>query len=201
MTNGTPLERLEEETRIIARVPKQVIIEANGEDTVIQILPLAYVDLEDLTGDIAKLVANFFSVAVKAMQLQVTPSTEGLDTRSAGADEPGSEAPAERDVVITPELEELFRPETFTAIAGKFTTVVSRLIDKGTDSSWEAIQSYDFTIGIKVALEVLRFNLGPELRDFFVKDVSAILGGVAMPETETEPETEQEIATSDSKPS
>ena len=198
MTDGTPRERLEEETRIVARTPKHVIIEANGEKTTIKILPLAYVDLEDLTGDIAKLVANFFAVAGKAMQLQrVTPSSEGLGTRSAGADEPGSEAPAERDVAITPELEELFRPETFTAIAGKFTAVVSRIIDTGTDSSWDTVRVYDFTVGIRLALEVLRFNLGPELRDFFVKDVSAILGGVAI----QMPETKPGIATSDSKPS
>ena len=55
---------------------------------------------------------------------------------------------------------------------------------------WEdASKIKDFTVPVRLALEVLKFNIGPELRDFFVNDVSEVLSGLSagkiVPETAT----------------
>lgn len=183
--NGkTPRERLEAETRIIARSYKAISIEAGDDKKEVRIMPLSYCDLEDLASDIAKLIANFFSLAAKAANLQfaVIPSS-GSGVRSAGADEK-SEAPAEQPrgddaLAIQANVEELFKPEIFLAVAHKFTGVVKRLVETGTDIPWEEVSKIkDFTVPIRLALEVLKFNIGPELKDFFVKDVSEVLSGL-----------------------
>lgn len=190
--DSTPREKLEAETRIIARSSKQIILELPDGERAITIVPLAYYNLEELITDISKLVAKFFSIAGKAAKLQTATESspdEGVGTRSAGAEEQ-SEAPAAAATASVPQdIEDLFQPEIFIEVAHKFTGAIKRLIETGTDLSWEEAVKLDYILVIRLALEVLKYNIGPELRAFFVRDVPTILSGftqeIPQPDTVT----------------
>lgn len=142
----TPRDKLENEVRIAARKPRSVYF----IDQDVNVRGVPFSAIEDVGEKIATILKPFLEMAV----------------RPSGVGDPGAG--------VEPEVLAQFNMGQMAQVAPGIRDVAKLLIEKGTDAEWDAIRDHDWMAVVSLAMEVLKYNLGPELRDFLSSEVRAI---------------------------
>jgi len=140
-------DKLEKEVRIAARKPRSVFF----VDRDVEVKGIPFSAIEDVGDKIAVIVTPFLQMAVRPVAGGSSAGDAGTDEQIANFDLAGmsAAAPGIRDVAKI-------------------------LVTTGTNISWDEVREYEWLSVVALAIEVLKYNLGPELRNFLSEEVRAI---------------------------
>lgn len=133
----TPREELEQEVKIVARTGKQI----NFLGKPAKIVGIPWEVIENIGEHIVLIFSPIFKLAVSSVSAG----------DSAGTDLSGVSAI------------KAFDPEMFNKIGDNAKSAIQDLVTFGTDLEWDDIKSADFASVVELAVEVLKYNMGPSL--------------------------------------
>jgi hypothetical protein len=154
MTDSTARERFEREVRIVEREPK--LAEFCGMAVLIK--PLPFFTLEQIGADLAAILAPVMQIAVRPVV-----AVDGNVGGDSGPDQ----------------MVAAFNPEMFAGMGIKSVALIQRIISEGADIAWDDARKHDWASVAMLAIQILRWNFGPELSDFFgdaLKDIMESFG-------------------------
>jgi len=134
----TPREELEQEVKIVARTGKQI----NFLGKPAKIVGIPWEVIENIGEHIVLIFSPIFELAVSSV--------------SAGGSAPGAGLSDVQAISA-------FDPAMFTKIGANAKLAIQDLVTYGTDLEWDDVKSADFANVIELAVEVLKFNMGPSL--------------------------------------
>ena len=136
----TPREDLEKEVRIVALGKKTVKFlppDEDSDEVEIDILPLNFEALDAASKSIAKLFHEALKIGLIADSMR--------DPKN-----------------LVKEIDKVFTPKLFLQLGDNAKVVIQDLITHGTSAQWDEIKTFQFMVGLRLALEVLKHNLGKE---------------------------------------
>lgn len=176
----TKRDELEKEVLLISN-PSGTIIKAENirsETVDIKVLPIPHIEFESIAAEFAILIEKGFDIA---QALQEFGNSNKIVVVPEGADE------SQKDESASFSLHDLF-----LSVIPKMNTVIEKLIEHGTNLTWEnARKDFHSIVLSKVAYHVLSYNYGKELFKL-LKDAMSLI-----PTARTENKVEQDSAISE----
>lgn len=175
----TPRELLEEEVRLRVRASQKLILEmSDGSERVFHITPMTFdklnACLEDASGLISKVVdfgvksealgKSLIKIGDLAQKKKDAASSVGRD--SSVTDESSPIEDVALSSSIGEALHEAFDASIFAGLGREFQELVQAFIKLGTDMTDKDMQDVSFVILMRIAISVVAYNIGPELKSF-----------------------------------
>lgn len=188
-TDMTPRERLEEEVRITAQRPKFIFYDdSKGTEHKIKLIPLQFDSTEEALGRISKLIRSIMNLATRSdalgqkmqetARIMASKSVADSSVGDSGAsdvidfgDKEGDAVPAEAVMEL---LEELLNPTQVVEIAQIAIGIIKDIIEIGSDADFKIFEGEPLVAVLSVTVQVILFNVGPELQSFLSKEVTQI---------------------------
>ncbi len=150
MTNRENLEG--EIRRIVSPKPYPIIIERpDAPDLKVHIRAISAEDLQTATDVISDLVQGILCGAIEAIKL-------------------GKAVESQKDF----EKADVFAKDVIRTLNDKLMSFLPWFIKTGTDTEYEKIQHLGYLIPGELLLEIIKFNFGAELMDFFLRASDAV---------------------------
>ena len=150
MTNREKLEA--EVLRITSPKARPMIIERpDGTEIKLHIRAISFKNLENATAVISQIIHGSIYGAFKAKEMgRAIESAEDFDAAN------------------------IFTEEVVRNLRDKLLSFLPWFIGAGTDITFDAIRDEDYLVTLEILIEIVRFNFGARLLDFFSRALAAI---------------------------
>ena len=146
-------EELEREVRrIVSPKARPMIIECpDGTELKLHIRAISFEDLENATDVISQIIHGSIYGAFKAREMgKAMESAEDFDAAN------------------------IFTEEVVKNLRDKLLSFLPWFIEAGTDTTFAKVKGLDYLITLEILMEIVQFNFGERLLDFFSRALTAI---------------------------